>query len=98
MKFPDWFGYSMGFDDAEIVTKECRKICDHVPPSPPEVRDGHCLVIVVPGKGGKLIGLAFIGPRIFEAYCGAVLGGVETASLYEASKEFVAKHGKKSNF
>jgi hypothetical protein len=99
MKFPNWFGHSMGFDDAGIVVKECRKINNCVPPEPPEVKENHCLVLVTEGAENKLIGLAFCGPKAFEAYHGAVLSIFEgNVWLYEASKEFLEQHGQKSKF
>jgi hypothetical protein len=99
MKFPDWFGHSMGFNDASIVVKACRKLCNSVPPEPPEVRENHCLVLVVEGAGNKLVGLSFIGPNAFKLYVGAVLSIHETKiALYEVSREFLEQHGRKSKF
>ena len=99
MNFPNWFGHAMGFDDAEIVVKQCRQVSNYVPPTPPEVKDNHCLVLVAEGRGDKLIGIAICGPNAFEVYGGAVLSIFEgKVWLYEASKEFVEKYGQKAKF
>ena len=92
--FPLWYNQTqtIGFDDASIVVRECRKISDYVPPTPPDVKENHCLVLVVKGAGNRLLGVAFCNANAFEMYSGAVLECDFKQELYEAPREFIETH------
>ena len=97
--FPIWTkkegaGFA-GESIASAIEKECKKLCDGIPPIPPEVLPDHCLILMVYGANSVRMGIAFCWHGAKEAYIGGVLSGFEESMhpmLYSASRQFLIAH------